>query len=196
MGQRRAQVLQAAIELLDEVGLDGLTMRLLAGRLGVRASALYRHYPSKQALQDAMVAHLGTPPPDAVPPPDGPWDERLRAVAIGTRELMLAHRDGARLMSTFRDPGSSAVASYHGLIATLSAAGVPAHTAAVAVDTVMAYVNGYTTEEQARAAGAGARPRELRDRAFQDGLDLIITGVEAVCRGVPVAGDSGRSLST
>lgn len=30
MGQRRDEVLQAAIELLDEVGLDGLTMRLLA----------------------------------------------------------------------------------------------------------------------------------------------------------------------
>lgn len=181
MGQRRAQVLQAAIELLDEVGLDGLTMRLLAGRLGVRAGALYRHYPSKQALLDAMVAHLATPPADAVPPLDVPWDERLRGVAIGTRELMLAHRDGARLMSTFRDPGSEAIASYHGLIATLAAAGVPAGTAAVAVDTVMAYVNGYTTEEQARATGA--RPRELRDRAFRDGLELIVTGVEAVCRG-------------
>lgn len=181
MGQRRAQVLQAAIELLDEVGLDGLTMRLLAGRLGVRAGALYRHYPSKQALLDAMVAHLVTPPADAAPQLGGPWDERLRGVAIGARELMLAHRDGARLMSTFRDPGSEATASYHGLIATLTAAGVPADTAAVAVDTVMAYVNGYTTEEQARATGA--RPRELRDRAFRDGLELIITGVEAVCRG-------------
>ncbi len=191
MGQRRAQVLQAAIELLDEVGLDGLTMRLLASRLGVRAGALYRHYPSKQALLDAMVAHLVTPPAGAVPPLDGPWDEQLRGLAIGTRELMLAYRDGARLMSTFHDPGSEAVTFYHGLIATLTAAGVPADTAAVAVDTVMAYVNGYTTEEQARATGADARPREVRDRAFHDGLELIVTGVKALCRGVPAAGDGG-----
>ncbi|MFC7381281.1 TetR/AcrR family transcriptional regulator C-terminal domain-containing protein [Sphaerisporangium rhizosphaerae] len=191
MGERRAQVLRAAIELLDEVGLDGLTMRLLAGRLGVRAGALYRHYPSKQALLDAMVAHLVTPPADAVPPLDGPWEERLRGLAIGMRELMLAHRDGARLMSTFHDPGKEAVRFYHGLIAALSAAGVPADTAAVAVDTVVAYVNGYTTEEQARAARTDARPRELRDRAFRDGLELIITGAAALPRGVPAARDGG-----
>ena len=174
MGQRRAEVLQAAIELLDEVGLDGLTMRLLAGRLGVQAGALYRHYPSKQALLDAMVAHLVTPPADAVPPLDGPWDVQLRGLAIGTRELMLAHRDGARLLSTFQNPGEEAVAFYHALIATLTDAGVTARTAAVAVDTVMAYVNGYTTEEQAR----GTQPREFRDRAFREGLELIIAGVK------------------
>ncbi|MEV6157626.1 TetR/AcrR family transcriptional regulator C-terminal domain-containing protein [Nonomuraea sp. NPDC052129] len=177
MSERRAQVLQAAIELLDEVGLDGLTMRLLASRLGVRAGALYRHYPSKQALLDAMVAHLVVPPGEAVPPLDGPWDERLRLLAIGTRELMLAHRDGARLMSTFQNPGSEAVAFYHDLIATLTTAGVPADTAAAAVDTVMAYVNGYTTEEQARSIAT--QPREFRDRTFRAGLELIITGTKA-----------------
>ena len=180
MGQRRAEVLQAAIELLDEVGLDGLTMRVLAARLGVRAGALYRHYPSKHALLDAMVEHLVTPPSDAVPRPAAPWDEQLRALAVHTRDLMLSHRDGARLLSTFHNPGAEAVAFYHRLIAALAAAGVPANTAAVAVDTVLAYVNGYTTEEQARASGPGARTRQDRDRAFRDGLELIIAGVTSV----------------
>jgi TetR/AcrR family tetracycline transcriptional repressor len=177
MGQRRAQVLQAAIELLDEAGLDGLTMRLLASRLGVRASALYRHYPSKQALLDAMVAHLATPPVGAASPLDGSWDEQLRGIAIGMREVMLAHRDGARLMSTFHHPGEEAIAAFHGLIATLATAGVPADTAAVAIDTVLAYVNGYTIEEQARKTGADAWPKERRDHAFHGGLELIITGI-------------------
>jgi TetR/AcrR family tetracycline transcriptional repressor len=186
VGERRAQVLQAAIELLDEVGLDGLTMRLLASRLGVRAGALYRHYASKQALLDAMVAHLATAPADAGPSPDSPWDERLRGVATGLREVMLAHRDGARLMSTFHHPGGEAVATFHGLVATLAAAGVPADTAVVAMDTVLAYVNGYTIEEQAREAVTGARTRERRDRAFGDGLELIIAGI----RGFAARSDS------
>lgn len=57
-----------------------------------------------------MVAHLVTPPDGAAAPLDGSWDERLRAVAAGTREIMPAHRDGARLVSGFHDPGPGAVA--------------------------------------------------------------------------------------
>lgn len=182
MGQRRGEVLRAAVELLDEVGLDGLTMRLLASRLGVRASALYRHYPSKQALLDAMVAYLSTPPADAAPPSGGSWEERLRAVAIAVRELMLAHRDGARLIATFHHPGSEAIATFHGLVAAQTAEGVPAETAVLAVDTLLAYVNGFTIEEQARKTGAGDWPRERRDRAFNDGVELILAGVRASAR--------------
>jgi TetR/AcrR family tetracycline transcriptional repressor len=172
VGQRRTEVLQAAIELLDEAGLDALTMRLLASRLGVRASALYRHYPSKQALLDAMVAALVGPA--ASLPLDAAWDDLLRGAASGMREVMLAHRDGARLISGFHDPGEEAIAVFSHLVEALAGEGIPADTAAVAVDTVLAYANGFTIEEQARKTGW---PRDVRDRAFGDGLDLIIGGI-------------------
>jgi TetR/AcrR family transcriptional regulator, tetracycline repressor protein len=175
MGQRRDEVLKAAIDLLDDVGLDGITMRLLAGRLGVRASALYRHYPSKQALLDAMVAHLVTPPAGSAPP-KGTWDEQLRAVAIGAREIMLAHRDGARLIATFQNPGPDAVAMFHTLVAGLTAEGWSTEKAATAVDTTLAYVNGFTMEEQARKLD---NPKDRRDHYFREGLELIIGGVTA-----------------
>lgn len=123
----------------------------------MRASALYRHYPSKQALLDAMVAHLAGHPDESAALLDAPWDEQLRGIALGMREVMLSHRDGARLMSGFQHPGDAAVAAFQHLIAALTAAGVPAGTATVAVDTVLAYVNGYAIEEQAakRAPTAG-----------------------------------------
>ncbi|MEU9830523.1 TetR/AcrR family transcriptional regulator C-terminal domain-containing protein [Streptosporangium sp. NPDC048047] len=126
-------------------------------------------------------------PPPGAPPPDGPWDARLRGVAIGLREVMLAHRDGARLMSGFHEPSAEAVAAFHRLIESLIAAGVPADTAAVAVDTVLAYVNGYTVEEQARKSGSDAWPREDLDRAFRGGLELILTGVRASLHGATAA---------
>jgi TetR/AcrR family tetracycline transcriptional repressor len=175
---RRAEVLQAAIELLDEAGLDGLTMRLLADRLGVRASALYRHYPSKQALLDAMVAYLvGSVRED--PLPYGPWDRQLRGMASRSRELMLSHRDGARLIAGFDQPGGEAVAAFHRLVDALGAAGVTADLAVLAVDTVLAYVNGYTIEEQARRTGPDDPSGERWDRRFQAGVDLIIAGIRA-----------------
>lgn len=176
---RRDEVLDAAIELLDEVGLDGLTTRALAARLNVRASALYRHFPSKQALLDAMVAHLVGPVAFDGPPP-GPWDDVLRRVATGTRAAMLAHRDGARLIATFHDPGDAAVEGFRRLVRELAGAGLDEETAGAAVDTVFGYVNGFTMEEQARKVdGPGGRrfPAERRDRAFRIGLELILDGI-------------------
>ncbi|MEV6032258.1 TetR/AcrR family transcriptional regulator C-terminal domain-containing protein [Nonomuraea sp. NPDC052116] len=58
-----------------------------------------------------------------------------------------------------------AVAGFHALIAALAAAGIPADRTAVAVDTVMAYVTGYTVEEQ--GGKAETWPREQRDAAFR-----------------------------
>ncbi len=56
----RDQVVGVALDLLDEVGLDNLTMRRLAAALGVKNGATYWHFPSKQALLEAMAdAMLG-----------------------------------------------------------------------------------------------------------------------------------------
>jgi len=49
-------IARTALGLLNEVGLDGLTMRLLAKELGVQAAALYWHLKNKQELLDAMAA--------------------------------------------------------------------------------------------------------------------------------------------
>ena len=55
MSSRRDEVLEAALGLLDDVGLDAITVRRLAGRIGVQPGALYRHFTSKRELLDAMV---------------------------------------------------------------------------------------------------------------------------------------------
>jgi AcrR family transcriptional regulator len=53
---RAAQIIDVALEMLEEEGPDGVSMRLVAGRLGVRAPSLYKHLPDKQAMQDGMIA--------------------------------------------------------------------------------------------------------------------------------------------
>lgn len=175
---RRDEVLRSALELLDEVGLDDLTVRRLAERRGVAPSALYRHFPSKAALVDAMVEAIAGRA--AGPPPTGPWDERVRALATAARDGMLAHRDGARLMTTFATPGPAAVAAFTRFTGLLEEAGLDAAAAVVAVDTVVCFVNGFTVEEQARRpADPTRRSRAERDAGFRAGLELILTGVRA-----------------
>ncbi|HKS44381.1 MAG TPA: TetR/AcrR family transcriptional regulator C-terminal domain-containing protein [Amycolatopsis sp.] len=172
---RRDEVLEAALELLDEVGLDALTTRRLAERLGVRPSALYRHFASKRLLLDAMVEHIAAR--GAAPAaPHGDWTAQIHSAAGNMREAMLAYRDGARLMATFVEPGPAAQASWNWFTGVARSAGASRELAELAVDTLTSYVQGFTIEEQARKSGV---PRARRDKEFRAGLDLIITGIKA-----------------
>ncbi|MEV7596031.1 TetR/AcrR family transcriptional regulator C-terminal domain-containing protein [Kitasatospora sp. NPDC089797] len=185
MPLRQADVLQGALELLDEAGLDELTTRRLAQRLGVRAGALYWHYPSKAALLDALadriIGEMLTPPstgrPDAAPATEPDWADRLRELAGRARAAMLAHRDGARLVVSFTAPPPNAVAYFGSLIDALRSAGADAPAAHLGADVVTSFVNGYTLEEQARQA-AVISP-EQRDATFLLELDIVIAGIRA-----------------
>src|SRR5262245_23549209 len=93
----QAQVVRAALALLDEVGLDELTMRRLAGQLGIKAASLYRHVRSK----DELLALLGDEISGEIPFPrgTGTWQEQLTEIAWNVRRGLLAHRDAARVLA-------------------------------------------------------------------------------------------------
>ena len=54
----RQQIVNAALALADDAGLDALNMRALAGRMGVQASALYWHIDSKDRLLAMMAGEF------------------------------------------------------------------------------------------------------------------------------------------
>ena len=103
----RDEVLEGALALLDEVGLDALTMRRLAESLGVQAGAIYWHFTDKQALLDAMI--------DAMlagllePPLTGAWDAQLAELSRRLAAAMLRRRDGARLATQALRPGPNSL---------------------------------------------------------------------------------------
>ena len=67
-------VIRAALDLLNEVGVDGLTTRKLAERLGVQQPALYWHFRNKRALLDALAeAMLAENHTHSVPRADDDW---------------------------------------------------------------------------------------------------------------------------
>jgi TetR/AcrR family tetracycline transcriptional repressor len=199
MPLRKANVVDGALKLLDEEGLDGLTMRRLGTALGVQAGALYRHYPSKEALLDAMAEKLIEGVAD--PTPEGSWDDQLATLAHRFRTALLAHRDGARVFAgTFVSaPNTDAVGS--AAVTALTAAGFPPDRAGWIVYAGMYYVLGHTIEEQAQlrlaaedegwqARAADSPPTDpvftaaLHSVAAADPADRFAYGLELFIEGV------------
>lgn len=104
MALDRQQVIVEALRLVDDKGLDALSLRALAGRLGVQAPTLYWHIGSKAELLDALADAIMVDAIRAIPEPhpDGDWADWLLAALVELRGAMLRHRDGARIVSGAR----------------------------------------------------------------------------------------------
>ncbi|WP_405587873.1 TetR/AcrR family transcriptional regulator [Streptomyces sp. NBC_01092] len=205
----RGRVAATALELLNEVGLDGLTLRAIAKELDVKAPALYWHFKDKQALLDEMATEMyrrmlaGTPLD-----PDDTWRERLLRSNRGLRAALLGYRDGAKVFSGSRFTAIVHAEQMEDTLRVFTAAGFTLAHAVRATSTTYLYTLGFVTEEQ----GVVPRPGERRegydiderarlmadfplsaqagaeiftdyDRHFEDGLALIIAGIEARCGG-------------
>jgi AcrR family transcriptional regulator len=119
----RAQILDATLALAEEQGLEAVTMRAVATRLGVTPMALYRHVGDKQGLLDGLVERVL----DEIPAPDPaqPWDARLRELGLGLRAVARRHPDVFLML--FRRPAATpqAVRTRDGVYDALREAGVP-----------------------------------------------------------------------
>src|ERR671935_1779864 len=85
----RELVLETAIRLADEGGIESLTMRKLAGELGVEAMSLYNHVANKGDLVDAIVDVVLSEV--ELPPATQDWDMAIRAYAISAYEAFRRH---------------------------------------------------------------------------------------------------------
>jgi TetR/AcrR family transcriptional regulator, tetracycline repressor protein len=85
----REKVLHAAMALVDEDGLEGLSMRRLATALDVHVMSLYNHVSNKADLLDGIAEHVF----DQVelPDPDLAWPEQVRAVALSMYRAFCRH---------------------------------------------------------------------------------------------------------
>ena len=180
MRYHREDIVERAVGLLDAYGLGDLSMRRLAAELGVQPSALYHHFANKQTLLAAVadeVLRRGARPPAAG---GSEWEDRVQAVCGELRDAMLAYRDGAELVATVHAFGLGAQAPGEALETALAAAGFGSELSRVAARTLLHYVFGHTSDEQAylQAGSAGAvdaEPRETSD--FELGLALILDGL-------------------
>jgi TetR/AcrR family tetracycline transcriptional repressor len=147
---KRTDVVDGALALLDAEGLDGLTTRKLGSALNVQGTALYRHFPTKEALLDAVADRVLAGVGDALPA--GSLVEQLAHVAQRMRMALLAHRDGARVVAGTYVSGPNTRLVEGVILEALHQGGVPADRAGWIAFALGHYVLGHTIEEQAQAA--------------------------------------------
>lgn len=201
----RKRVADTALDLLNTVGLDGLTLSAIGRELGVKAPALYWHFKDKQALLDEMATQMyRRMVAGAALDPADTWQERLRKSNHGLRDALRGYRDGAKVFSGSRFTGLDHVEQMEETLRLFTAAGFTLPQAVRATSSAYFYTLGFVTEEQgvqpmpderregydvaerARmmaefplSAAAGADIFADYDRHFTEGLDLVVAGIAA-----------------
>jgi TetR/AcrR family tetracycline transcriptional repressor len=183
MKMTRETVVAEGLDLLDEVGLDAVSTRQLARRLGVEQPSLYWHFRNKKELLGAMAeAAMAPHATAALPTPDEDWREWFLENTRSFRRTLLMRRDGARLHAGTR-PGGADLGRVARKMAFLVAAGLPERDAQLAMLAAGRFTVGSVLEEQAEAdfgdsadQAAGIPPID-HESAFEAGLALILNGL-------------------
>jgi TetR/AcrR family transcriptional regulator, tetracycline repressor protein len=168
----RAAIVEMALKVLDDVGLDQFSTRRLAAELGVKGPSLYWHFKNMAELRDLMADKLLT---DALPASDAPGDWRtwLAEGARGYRRAALSHRDGARILAGARPTEARRANRFAPNIARLKAEGFSERDAWGAFMVLARYAMGFALAEQ-----AGRGPTENSEATFELGLRAMIDGLE------------------
>ncbi len=205
MKVNRDMVTRAGLKLLNEVGLEQLTLRLLGRELKIQPATVYWHFKSKDALIDEMATIVLAEGARHLVPGKETEDWRAWAASfgIGLRKTLLTYRDGARMIAGTRLTNTGYMQTAERIAGHLVKSGFTVRQVVVLLSTIYNYTLSFVTEEQAVFPRPGERspqynlaernakldPKEfpvLRqsgsilfdrfDRRYKEGLELIVRG--------------------
>src|SRR5688500_18425279 len=164
-GPRRAltedEILDAALSLLDEGGVNAASVRGIAARVGVAPNAVYTYFPDKAAVIKALVERLlGEVDHDVFADRNRPWRDRVEALALALRAHLSDHDGAASLMIGGPMDGPHALALNERLLRLHADAGLDRTSAARGSYLLIVYVFRPIALEVAGVLQAGPLPRE------------------------------------
>ena len=154
----RERVLQTAVALADESGLEALSMRRLGERLGVEAMSLYKHVRNKEDLVDGMVDSVFA---EIELAEDRSWRPAMRGRALSVRTVLRRHPWAVPMMQSRTAPGPRTLAHLDALIGILRGAGFSVGLTAHALSVIDAYVYGFAMQEKALPFDTEERSTEV-----------------------------------
>jgi TetR/AcrR family tetracycline transcriptional repressor len=194
----RDQIVEAALQLLDEQGLAGVSTRKVAERLGVKSSSLYWYIRDRDELMDLLADRIVA---DARwPEPGSGWREQVEALMVEYLRCLMAHRDAAQVAAGRPPTGPHRLRGAETVLTALLSAGLREQEAVDAALVLTTYVVGFALERDAareptdanagmaKAASPERYPTLTRladlvrppgpSNRFQHGLALVLDGIE------------------
>jgi AcrR family transcriptional regulator len=138
-------VVEEAIRLADREGVQGLSMRRLAGTLGAGAMSLYHYVANKEELLDAMIDVVFAE--IELPPEQTEWQSAMRRRSISAREVLARHPWAIGLMESRTSPGPANLRHREAVTACLRKAGFSVVMATQANWLLDSYVYGFALQE-------------------------------------------------
>jgi AcrR family transcriptional regulator len=169
----RERVVAEALTIISTHGVDALSMRALATRLGVVPSALYRHVRNLEQLHDLVLDGV-LAEVDCTLDQSLPWTERVKLLARRLRTVLEDRPGIAGLLKT-RDPlGPHTLALAEAFLASLREAGLPRHETGLAFSLIYDYTLGF-----ALSSPSSVNQKRVRDPATRKRLHAFLTSLPA-----------------
>jgi len=149
----RGRIVDAAIALADDKGVEGLTMRALGRALGVEAMSLYHHVPNRDDVLDGVVDRIYAE--FYAPVVGADWKDELRRRSHSAREVLRRHPWVIPLLSNRGRPGHATLSHLDAVLGVLAEAGFSLPMAAHAFALVDAHLYGFLAQEVSLPFGPG-----------------------------------------
>jgi AcrR family transcriptional regulator len=205
----RERVIETALRVMDQAGLEAVTMRRIGRELGVEAMSLYNHVEDKDDILGGVTEIAMRE--FRFPEPSGDWMTDARAMAHEWRRLLMLHPPLCQLLAERHKPleGLAAFRAMDAALGTLRAAGLSDRQAAQAFNALGSYILGFVLMEQGLMLGQDEEHARLHEQAlrgvrdaglanvadclphfaecssdeqFEFGLGLTLRGIEAAAR--------------
>ena len=201
------RVLDGAMALADEIGVDAFTIRRLADALDTKPMTIYHHVPNKEAIIDGMVDRVFA---EIDPPPaELEWKPAIRRRCVSARAALARHPWAAPLMESRSNPGPETLAHHDAMLGCLRRGGLSLAMTGHAYALIDSYIYGFALQEASLPATGGEDMADLAEKIidpmpaglyphlmefttehvlqpgydflaeFEFGLDLILDGLEA-----------------
>ncbi|MBX3030645.1 MAG: TetR/AcrR family transcriptional regulator [Chloroflexi bacterium] len=165
------RIIEAAVRYVDDNCLDELSMRRLGSELGVEAMSLYRYFPSKAALLEAVAGRLLR---DLQLPDDAnadAWEEQIRAFAVSFRAITREHPRLVPLLSAMSPEDAVPAGIHERMVGVWRRAGLSETDSRSAQRALQSYLSGSSQWHQESCMGRAA------EHDFRYGLDVFLDGV-------------------